>query len=159
MTQLRHTAALMQSDDYKERFIAEYLQVKIRLEKLENMINEWEVGRLNFVPTCPRGIYDDQIDGMKKYLDVLVRRAKIENVDLTPYEDVSTIQDVKLIRKELSSIIESLSSEGLSDNAKQAVYRIKEGRMWLGMELAVLGGQYPYPDGANTANDKVNPAT
>lgn len=35
MIELKDTVGLMKSSDYKERFIAEYTQVKIRYEKLK----------------------------------------------------------------------------------------------------------------------------
>ena len=78
--ELKETINLMTSADYKERFKAEYYQIKIRYEKLKNMYDNW--GKLNFTPTCPREIYTYQIRAMKEYLDMLVIRAKIEGVDL-----------------------------------------------------------------------------
>ena len=38
ITSLADTYRLMQSDDYKERFLAEYYQTKIRYNKLHRMI-------------------------------------------------------------------------------------------------------------------------
>jgi len=80
--ELRDTALMMASADYKERFKAEYYQVKIRLEKLNTMVDKWDEGKLDFVPTCPREIYTEQIAAMVKYLTVLEQRAKLENVEL-----------------------------------------------------------------------------
>ena len=80
--ELKDTATLMTSKDYKERFKAEYYQVKIRYEKLLAMINKWEKGELTFTPTCPKETYNFQLRAMKEYLDILVIRAKIENIDL-----------------------------------------------------------------------------
>ena len=40
MIELKDTVDLMKSSDYKERFIAEYTQVKIRYEKLKKLITE-----------------------------------------------------------------------------------------------------------------------
>lgn len=37
---LKDTIKMMESNDYKERFRAEYWQVRIRLEKLESMIKK-----------------------------------------------------------------------------------------------------------------------
>ena len=79
---LSDTINLMISKNYKERFIAEYWQVKIRYEKLKNMLDKWDYGYLDFLPDCPRELYNIQICGMKQYLDILERRAKIENIDL-----------------------------------------------------------------------------
>lgn len=80
--ELRDTALMMVSMNYKERFKAEYYQVKIRLEKLNTMVDKWDEGKLEFEPTCPREIYTDQISAMVKYLTVLEQRAKLENVEL-----------------------------------------------------------------------------
>lgn len=86
---LKETTQLMESDDYKDRFIAEYLQLKIRYVKLSVMINRWDNGRLNFEPTCPRIIYDTQLEAMLKYINVLEERARIEKISL-PFVIVST---------------------------------------------------------------------
>lgn len=80
--ELKDTVELMCSADYKERFKAEYLQLKIRYKKLCVMVDKWNKGELNFIPTCPKQIYDIQIIGMKTYLDVLKERAKMENIDV-----------------------------------------------------------------------------
>ena len=80
--ELKDTITMMTSDDYKERFKAEYYQVKIRYEKLLAMMDKWEKGELTFTPTCPRETYNFQLRAMKEYLDILVIRAKIENIDL-----------------------------------------------------------------------------
>ena len=39
-------------------------------------------GELTFTPTCPKETYNFQLRAMKEYLDILVIRAKIENIDL-----------------------------------------------------------------------------
>lgn len=80
--ELAETARLMVSADYKERFIAEYIQVKNRYNGLNGMIEKWDNGTLPFTPTCPRETYNFQLNAMKEYMDILVVRAKIEGVDL-----------------------------------------------------------------------------
>lgn len=80
--ELKDTATLMYSEDYKERFLAEYHQVNIRYQKLRNMVDKWNIGTLEFTPTCPRPTYDFQLKAMKEYLDILIIRAKIEGIDL-----------------------------------------------------------------------------
>ena len=82
MNELKETVELMLSDDYKERFLAEFMQLKIRYEKLRDMLNRWDNGELDFEPTCPRDMYDRQIEGMETYLDVLADRAALEGVEL-----------------------------------------------------------------------------
>jgi hypothetical protein len=80
--ELKDTVALMTSANYKERFMAEYYQLETRYLKLKYMCDDWDEDTLPFVPTCPRSIYDKQLAAMKDYLDVLVDRAKLENVEL-----------------------------------------------------------------------------
>ena len=79
---LEETKDLMCSPDYKERFKAEYYQLKIRYEKLKAMCEKWDKGELDFTPTCPRYIYRRQLDKMAGYLSVLEERADIEGVEL-----------------------------------------------------------------------------
>lgn len=80
--ELKDTVELMESTDYKDRFKAEYYQVKIRYEKLKAMLVKWDKGELNFTPTCPRSTYDMQTKAMADYIAVLEARAVMENVDL-----------------------------------------------------------------------------
>lgn len=79
---LEDTVNMMCSDDYKERFKAEYCQVVIRYEKLKNMLEKWDEGSLNFEPTCPRSTYNMQIKAMTDYIAVLEARAVMENIEL-----------------------------------------------------------------------------
>lgn len=84
--ELKDTIELMNSKDYKERFIAEYLQIKIRYNKLLIMLMKWDKGELNFNPSVPRFAYDKQIEAMNYYMNVLEYRAEIEKIDLSKYE-------------------------------------------------------------------------
>ena len=79
---LADTVEMMNSSDYKERFKAEYAQLVIRINGLKNMLDKWDRGELNFTPTCPREIYNDQMEYMVNYMTVLADRAVMENVDL-----------------------------------------------------------------------------
>jgi len=82
MSELKDTAALMCSEDYKERFLAEYTQTAIRYKKLCEMCKKWDAGKLEFTPTCPRSLYTRQINAMAEYIDVLQERAKLEGVEI-----------------------------------------------------------------------------
>lgn len=81
--ELKDTIGLMQSDDHKERFKAEYHQLVIRFEKLKKMLDNWDNNMLNFTPTCPRGVYNLQIRAMADYIATLEARAAIESIDLS----------------------------------------------------------------------------
>ena len=84
--ELKETVELMNSEDYKERFIAEYRQVKIRYEKLKNFCNKIEVeemlGKEVTKHDCPLELLREQQKYMGLYLSVLEKRALIENVEL-----------------------------------------------------------------------------
>lgn len=79
---LEDTIELMKSPNYKERFVAEYYQTKIRYEKLHKMIIKYEANTLNFTPTCPIELLKRQCSHMGQYLFDLEIRAEIENIDL-----------------------------------------------------------------------------
>lgn len=85
MDDLTTSIKLMQSLDYKDRFKAEYLQVATRYYKLEELLLKWDTEQLDFVPTCPRSIYDKQLKAMREYKDILEERAEIEGIDLNVY--------------------------------------------------------------------------
>lgn len=82
VTELRDTVEMMNSEDYKERFKAEYAQVVIRYQKLKGMLDKWDNGELNFNPTCPRSTYNMQIKAMTDYIAVLEARAVMEGIVL-----------------------------------------------------------------------------
>lgn len=82
MNNINETKDLMTSADYKERFIAEYWQTKIRYEKLHNMVVQYEAGTLDFTPTCPLDLLKEQKSAMGKYLYCLEVRAQIEKINL-----------------------------------------------------------------------------
>ena len=80
--ELKDTVAGMTSADYKERFKAEYYQLKIRYDKLHNMCEKWDKDELDFTPTCSRFTYLRQLNAMSFYMKILEERAKTENIEL-----------------------------------------------------------------------------
>lgn len=79
---LAETINGMVSEDYKERFIAEYQQLVIRYNGLKKMLGNWDRNELEFVPTCPRSTYNIQIKAMTDYIAVLEARAVMEGIKL-----------------------------------------------------------------------------
>ncbi len=79
--ELKDTVEMMNSEDYKERFKAEYQQNVIRYQKLVAMLEKWDKGKLNFEPTCPRSTYNMQIKAMTDYIAVLEARAVMEDIN------------------------------------------------------------------------------
>lgn len=80
--ELKDTIELMQSEDYKERFKAEYYQVRTRREKLIDLLDRWNKGELSFEPKCSFEMLCTQRDIMQAYLSILRERAKIEGIQL-----------------------------------------------------------------------------
>lgn len=88
------TVELMESSDYKERFVAEYWQTKIRYEKLKAFNNKIEAAKQSSyielgikkleMPKhdCPHSLLEEQQHHMGLYLHVLEVRAEIEGIDL-----------------------------------------------------------------------------
>ena len=79
---LADTVSLMNSADYNERFKAEYYQMKIRCNRLEEMICRYNNGTLGFTPVQPIEFFSKQLKAMKKYLEILEERAKLEKIEL-----------------------------------------------------------------------------
>lgn len=80
--ELALTAEQMVSAEYKERFKAEYIQLKNRFNGLKAMCEKWDKGELSFTPTCPRSLYDEQLQAMNAYIQALTARAVMEQVEL-----------------------------------------------------------------------------
>lgn len=80
--ELKDTVELMLSDDYKDRFKAEYYQTKIRYEKLHKMLVKYEAGTLDFEPATPLCILKNQKRAMGEYLHDLEVRAEIGKIEL-----------------------------------------------------------------------------
>lgn len=79
---LSETLKMMESSEHKERFKAEYLQLKIRIEGLSNMLKKYKNGTLNFKPSCSYDLLNRQLIFMEKYRECLEERAVIEGIEL-----------------------------------------------------------------------------
>ena len=82
MNNLKDTIELMNSENYQDRFKAEYQQTKIRYNKLHKMIVKYEAGKLDFEPKCPLELLQKQASYMGNYLKILEVRAEIEKINL-----------------------------------------------------------------------------
>lgn len=83
---LAETIVMMVSPDYKERFKAEYAQLKIRVEGLGNMVEKYKNGELPFKPTCSCDLLEYQLENMEEYMFALKERARVEDVDLSEFD-------------------------------------------------------------------------
>lgn len=82
------TVSLMLSTDYKDRFVAEYRQTKLRYEKLKAYCNRIEAAMRDTTKVampphdCDLDLLREQQNYMGRYLGVLELRAIIEGIDL-----------------------------------------------------------------------------
>ena len=74
------TASLMESLDYKDRLVAEYIQLAIRMGNLDTFL-ERDADAYK-VPYKVHKLLCRQYLAMKTYLEVLKERAKIEKIEL-----------------------------------------------------------------------------
>lgn len=79
---LDETIEMMTSDDFKERFKAEYWQLKIRHNNLIAMLAKYRQGTLAFKPKCSIKLLMEQKSHMEQYLYCLEVRADIEGINL-----------------------------------------------------------------------------
>ena len=80
--ELKDIVELMNSEDFKERFKAEYYQLLIRFDSLTSMLIKWEDNMLDFEPKCSKETLENQVIFMHGYIAILRLRAKIEGIDL-----------------------------------------------------------------------------
>lgn len=85
--ELEDTAEMMKSADYRERFIAEYHQTKIRYEKLKTFNTKIKAAHMSSkvempVHDCPDELLREQQAAMGQYLHLLELRAEIEHIKL-----------------------------------------------------------------------------
>lgn len=79
---LNDTVEMMNSENFKERFKAEYFQLQIRIDGLYSMLVKYKKGDLPFVPKCSYDLLKAQLMSMQMYLVFLEDRAKIEDIDI-----------------------------------------------------------------------------
>lgn len=79
--ELKDTIELMTSDDYKDRFRAEYLQTKIRYDKLLKTLVKYDSGTLPFEPANVE-LLREQAAAMGRYLYLLEERAELEQIKI-----------------------------------------------------------------------------
>lgn len=82
MTELKDTVNGMLSEDYKERYKAEYYQLAIRYEKLKKMLRKWDMNELDFTPSCEKWVLRAQLETMEDYKGILEHRAISEGIKL-----------------------------------------------------------------------------
>ena len=80
--ELKDTIEMMNSENFQERFKAEYWQTKIRYDKLHEMVVKYDAWDLDFEPKCSIELFKNQLEHMRQYLYILEVRAEIEGIKL-----------------------------------------------------------------------------
>lgn len=75
---LADTVSGMVSDDYRERFVAEFDQLTYRTHRLHETTRRWDEGTLPFEPACSRTVLHGQLCAMYAYRDYMKVRAEAE---------------------------------------------------------------------------------
>lgn len=96
--ELKDTVDMMLSEDYKERFKAEYYQLVNRRKGLMTMLEKWENGTLDFKPVCIKDSYKAQLDAMESYIAMLEIRAYFEKIDLSEGENKEVFYNKELLK-------------------------------------------------------------
>ena len=79
---LNDTVDMMNSDDFRERFKAEYYQLAIRTEGLRVMLEKYIKDELDFEPKCSYDLLFKQFIFMNDYKNCLEERAIVEGINL-----------------------------------------------------------------------------
>lgn len=98
---LNDTILWMTSSDWKERMVAEYWQLKIRYNKLHEIIINYEAeilygakNNLGFTPNCSLELLKEQAACMGKTLYTLELRQVIEDIDKELYYRMPKATDI-----------------------------------------------------------------
>lgn len=90
---LEETVDLMLSKDSDDQLKAEYFQLENRFIALNEMLTEWDVGRLNPVPVGSRYVYGEILGHMRNYLQSLTKIAAARGIDLSGNDTVEDQND------------------------------------------------------------------
>jgi len=93
MKTLEETVDLMLSKDPDDQFKAEYYQLENRFIALNEMLTEWDVGRLDPVPKGDRYTYGQALGAMRTYLQTLALLAKARGIDISGSDEAEGLED------------------------------------------------------------------
>ena len=74
----KRTIDLMNSDNYRDRLVAEYLQLRIRIKRLKRYLADYEMREPNKEYI---NLLRHQLMVMGLYREVLEKRLKVENIE------------------------------------------------------------------------------
>ena len=96
---LMDTIKMMNSEDFKERFRAEYFQLQNRIESFDKTLSDYRKDELKFDTKCTLKLMDGQMNAMIVYRTHLETVAKTEGISL---EEV--IKETKVIDPKVGDV-------------------------------------------------------
>lgn len=82
------TCGMMLSEDWKERFIAEHIQLLIRLKRINDVVEDYYDGKLSNMSDAEIMTLLWQHHAMMSYHDAMIYRAKYSGIELpSSFED------------------------------------------------------------------------
>lgn len=120
--ELKDTVEMMLSSDYKERFKAEYYQLKIRYDNLSSIIKRYHAGTLEFDLESSIELLEGQRKAMYAYLCYVEARAVAEDLGIV-YPCVEHLIEYEGFNRNISRILaasgidtlEALQGKTISD--------------------------------------------
>lgn len=73
---------LLNSENYQERMVGEFLELTVRLQKLQEFLTQYRENKLPFTPATSYDMMHEQFVHMKNYHTILTQRLQIENIDI-----------------------------------------------------------------------------
>lgn len=90
---LEETVDLMLSKDPDDQFKAEYFQLENRFITLNEMLVEWDLGRLDPIPKGDRYTYGNMLGHMREYLQFMIKLAAARGIDLSGKDETEDPED------------------------------------------------------------------
>lgn len=96
---LENTVPLMLSDDFRQRGIGEYLQIRIRTFQNREFIRKWKNNELTFIPCNTLEQSEMQLKAMELYQYTLKERLKtVLNVSESDFETAVLTEYFKALK-------------------------------------------------------------
>lgn len=67
------------------------------------------------------------------------------------------VQNTKQLRKDIDEVLQRVKNLEFRYETANAITKLQEGIMWLGMHLKYLGEQDPYPESRNPDSQRIEP--
>lgn len=95
--EISETFELLTSSDMRDRLVGEYIELCIRIDKLQKLLDKYAKNKLDFMLHCPDGLLRQQLGAMIRYKCVLEERIRFEGIKhIAGYYDEYDTEDFKI---------------------------------------------------------------